>query len=91
MFFSSNLIFAFLMASSSGLLLSREPRVENTMWLCWNAVNAFAWIGSFSAGGMIEDNNAAYPALDSKVNAKLRLLWIACGTEDPLIDANRKG
>lgn len=55
-----------------------------------NAVNAFAWIGSFSAGGMMDDCNAAYPALDSTVNGKLRLLWIACGTEDALIGANRK-
>ena len=61
-----------------------------SLYVGLNAVNVFAWIGSFSAGGMLEDHNAAYPALDAKVNDKLRLLWIACGTEDPLIDANRK-
>jgi enterochelin esterase-like enzyme len=61
-----------------------------SLYVGLNAVNTFAWIGSFSAGGMLDDYQAAYPALDSKANAKLRLLWIACGTEDPLIDANRK-
>ena len=38
----------------------------------------------------MDDFNASYPALDAKVNAQLRLLWIACGTEDGLIAANRK-
>src|SRR5206468_1879677 len=61
-----------------------------SLYVGLNAVDAFAWIGSFSPGGMLEDYGAAYPALDSKVNAKLRLLWIACGTEDPLIETNRK-
>jgi enterochelin esterase-like enzyme len=61
-----------------------------SLYVGLNAVNVFSWIGFFSAGGMLDDHNAAYPALDSKVNAKLRLLWIACGTEDPLIEANRK-
>ena len=28
--------------------------------------------------------------LDSKANDKLRLLWIACGTDDRLIEPNRK-
>lgn len=61
-----------------------------SLYVGLNAVNLFSWIGSFSAGGMLDDYNTAYPALDSKVNAKLRLLWIACGTEDQLIHANRK-
>jgi len=55
-----------------------------------NAVDRFAWIGAFSSGGLPEDYAANFAALDSKVNAQLRLLWIACGTEDRLIDANRK-
>jgi enterochelin esterase-like enzyme len=61
-----------------------------SLYVGLNAANVFAWIGSFSAGGMLEDYNAGYPSLDSKVNDKLRLLWIACGTDDPLIDENRK-
>lgn len=55
-----------------------------------NALERFAWIGAFSSGGLQEDFDAAFPALDSKANSKIRLLWVACGTEDRLIDINRK-
>jgi enterochelin esterase-like enzyme len=55
-----------------------------------NAVDRFAWVGAFSSGGLGDDFNASFPGLDSKVSAGLRLLWIACGTEDRLIEANRK-
>ena len=55
-----------------------------------NALDRFAWVGSFSAGGAGEDYNATFPKLDSKANSQLHLLWIACGTEDQLITPNRK-
>lgn len=55
-----------------------------------NALDRFAWIGSFSAGGTGEDFDATFPALDSKANSRIRLLWIACGTDDRLIEPNRK-
>lgn len=55
-----------------------------------NALDHFAWIGAFSSGGLTEEFDAEFPGLDSKANAQLRLLWIACGTEDHLIDLNRK-
>ena len=55
-----------------------------------NALDKFAWIGAFSSGGLAEDFNAEFPVLDSKANQKLHLLWIACGTDDRLIDLNRK-
>jgi enterochelin esterase family protein len=55
-----------------------------------NATNRFAWIGAFSAGGLGEDFNAGFPGLDEKANSQLHLLWVACGTEDRLIEANRK-
>jgi len=55
-----------------------------------NALDRFAWVGSFSAGGLSDDLNATFPGLDDKANARLRLLWIACGTEDGLITPNRK-
>ena len=61
-----------------------------SLYVGLNAIDRFAWIGAFSAGGSSEDYNATYPALDAKANAKLRLLWIACGTEDRLIESNRK-
>jgi enterochelin esterase-like enzyme len=55
-----------------------------------NNLDRFAWVGAFSSGGLGEDFNAEFPGLDSKANAQLRLLWIACGTEDGLIEPNRK-
>jgi enterochelin esterase-like enzyme len=55
-----------------------------------NNQDRFAWIGAFSTGGLAEDFEAKFPQIDSKTNAQLRLLWIACGTEDDLIDRNRK-
>jgi len=54
-----------------------------------NALDRFAWIGAFSTGGLDDDLDAAFPALDAKAAAQLRLLWIACGTEDRLIETNR--
>jgi enterochelin esterase family protein len=55
-----------------------------------NTLDRFAWIGAFSSGGLPEDFQAAFPGLDSKANTQLRLLWIACGTDDHLIGVNRK-
>jgi enterochelin esterase family protein len=54
-----------------------------------NNLDKFAWIGAFSSGGMPEDFQATFPSLDAKANQQLRLLWIACGTDDRLIDLNR--
>ncbi len=55
-----------------------------------NGLDHFAWVGAFSSGGLGEDLNVTFPALDEKANSRLRLLWIACGTDDRLIEANRK-
>lgn len=55
-----------------------------------NALDSFAWVGAFSFGGLTEDFAAQFPKLDAGANARLRLLWIGCGTEDRLIDINRK-
>jgi enterochelin esterase family protein len=55
-----------------------------------NALDRFAWIGAFSSGGLREDFDADFPGLDAKANDKIRLLWIACGTEDRLIEVNRR-
>lgn len=54
-----------------------------------NNLDKFAWIGAFSSGGLREKFDAQFPALDGKANSQLRLLWIACGTEDGLIKLNR--
>jgi enterochelin esterase family protein len=55
-----------------------------------NALDRFAWVGAFSSGGLGEDFSATFSKLDSKANDQLRLLWIACGKEDRLIEGNRK-
>ena len=55
-----------------------------------NTLDRFAWIGAFSSGGMREEFDASYPSLDAKANAQIRLLWVACGTEDSLIAINRR-
>ena len=55
-----------------------------------NSLHQFAWIGAFSSGGLPEDFAKDFPALDSHANDQLRLLWIACGTDDRLIELNRK-
>jgi enterochelin esterase-like enzyme len=54
-----------------------------------NNLDKFAWIGAFSSGGIPEDFPKDFPWLDAKTNEQLRLLWIACGTEDHLITVNR--
>ena len=54
-----------------------------------NNIEQFAWIGAFSAGGLPEPFDKDFPALDAKMGQQLKLLWIACGTEDRLITANR--
>lgn len=55
-----------------------------------NNLDKFAWVGSFSAGGLPEAFENKFPGLDAKANQQLKLLWIACGTEDRLIDVNRR-
>jgi enterochelin esterase family protein len=54
-----------------------------------NRLDKFAWIASFSAGGLGEDFTTDFPQLNASANGKLKLLWVACGTEDRLITLNR--
>jgi enterochelin esterase-like enzyme len=55
-----------------------------------NSIDHYAWIGAFSSGGLAEDFASEFPNLDSKANSQLHALWIACGTDDGLINLNRK-
>jgi enterochelin esterase-like enzyme len=55
-----------------------------------NNLDKFAWIGAFSSGGIPGDFDKDFPGLDAKANSQIRLLWVACGTEDHLIEVNRK-
>jgi enterochelin esterase-like enzyme len=54
-----------------------------------NHLDQFAWIGAFSSGGIPDDFDKDFPGLDGKANQQIRLLWIACGTDDHLITLNR--
>jgi len=54
-----------------------------------NNIDKFAWIGAFSSGGLPDPIEKNFPGLDAKASQQLKLLWIACGTEDRLITANR--
>jgi enterochelin esterase-like enzyme len=54
-----------------------------------NNLDKFAWIGAFSSGGIPDEFAKDFPHLDAKANQQIRLLWIACGTEDHLITVNR--
>jgi enterochelin esterase family protein len=56
-----------------------------------NHLDRFAWIGAFSSGGIdLADFSTEFPSLDASANKKIKLLWIACGTEDGLIKVNRQ-
>lgn len=55
-----------------------------------NNLDRFRWIGAFSSGGLNGDFDKDFPRLDAEANGKLRLLWMACGVDDHLIDDNRK-
>jgi enterochelin esterase family protein len=54
-----------------------------------NTLDEFAWIGAFSSGGITPDFDKQFPRLDASANAQLRLLWIACGNDDNLLEINR--
>ncbi len=55
-----------------------------------NNLDKFSWVGAFSSGGIPEDFQKDFPALDATANAQLHVLWISCGTDDQLITVNRK-
>ncbi len=57
-----------------------------------NHLDSFAWIGSFSGAipMFAEGSVAFFPHLDAAVNQRLRLFWVAIGTEDFLLESNRE-
>jgi enterochelin esterase family protein len=66
-----------------------------TLLVGLNHTDDFAWIGAFSAGGIGSDHfephfPAITPQTGAKVQSKLKLLWISCGTEDGLYEPNQK-
>jgi enterochelin esterase-like enzyme len=55
-----------------------------------NTLDKFAWVGAFSSGSIDKPYDTEFPLLDAKANQRLHLLWIACGTADHLMTANRE-
>jgi enterochelin esterase family protein len=55
-----------------------------------NHLDRFAWIGAFSSGGVNTNYAVQFPAVNSTINQKLHLLWIACGKDDRLLDPNKQ-
>ncbi len=55
-----------------------------------NTLDKFGWIGAFSSGGITEEFDKEFPAVNANATEQLHLLWVACGTDDRLIDINRK-
>ncbi len=54
-----------------------------------NGLDTFSWIGSFSAA-VPEEAIAPVLADPEATNGKLKLLWIACGKDDFLLEENKK-
>jgi enterochelin esterase family protein len=54
-----------------------------------NELERFAWVGSFSAGGLGTNLDSQFPGLDEKAKPKLRLLWVGCGEQDGLVGSNK--
>lgn len=50
----------------------------------------FGWIGAFSTGGLSDNLDQQLAEMKPQEVSQLDLLWIACGTDDHLIDFNRR-
>jgi len=61
-----------------------------SLYIGLNALDRFGWIGAFSSGGITGDPEKDFPAIGPKTSSQIRLLWIACGKDDHLVDANQK-
>jgi enterochelin esterase family protein len=60
-----------------------------SLYVGLNHVDHFAWIAPMSAA-VFDDPASMFPKLDQKQAAKIKLLWIACGKDDHLIENNRQ-
>ena len=52
-----------------------------------NHPETFGWVGGFSSALLYEHLDSVFPGLDPKAAPKL--LWVACGAQDGLVDYNR--
>jgi enterochelin esterase family protein len=55
-----------------------------------NHPQEFGWVGGFSSAVVYDKFDGVFPNLNAYFASPPKLLWIACGTEDQLIGANRK-
>jgi enterochelin esterase-like enzyme len=55
-----------------------------------NNPDKFAYIGAFSSAVQDIDYSSAFPKATKDINSNLKLLYVACGVDDHLIDPNRK-
>jgi enterochelin esterase family protein len=56
-----------------------------------NNLQSFAWIGGFSSAAASEEIDSKFPLLATdatQANRQIKLLWIGCGEDDFLLDAN---
>ena len=61
-----------------------------TLYVGLRHTDKFAWIGAMSSAPMLFGKpEEAFPNLSEKDNAKIKLLWIACGKSDGLLKANQ--
>ena len=59
-----------------------------SLYVGLNHLDRFAWIAPMSAA-IFDDPALSFPGLDQEQAAKIKLLWIACGRDDNLIQKNR--
>jgi enterochelin esterase-like enzyme len=61
-----------------------------SLYVGLNDVDRFAWVGSFSAGGLAESFGETFPRFDRPASKRLELLFVACGKDDHLVGMHRK-
>jgi enterochelin esterase family protein len=62
------------------------------MFIALNHPDRFGWVASFSGAFVMygDDFASEFPSLDAATASGFRLVWLACGTEDFLIERHRK-
>ena len=63
---------------------------SESLFVGLSSTDRFGWIGAFSTGGLSDDFDRQFSEMKPNEAAGLKLLWIACGTDDHLIESNRK-
>lgn len=63
---------------------------SESLFVGLTTADKFGWIGAFSTGGLSENLDEQFTDLKLKDASTLNLLWIACGTEDHLMEGNRR-